>query len=237
MNLSSCSPEKKLVLHKYKDCNRAFIGIDTHFFLYIYGMNFWKKELQPVVKTLIDYSVTIVCLIILAPVIVVLAVIIKLTGKGPVIYSQDRIGESGKPFRIYKFRSMYHGTEEGIPLLSGKDDRRISPVGRFMRKHKFDEIPNFFNVLKGEMSIVGPRPEQSFFIEKIVAKAPEYRRLQTIKPGITSWGQVKYGYATNVEEMVERLKYDIYYLENRSLLFDLKIAFHTLWIIMKGQGV
>jgi len=200
-------------------------------------MNFWEKVLQPVVKTIIDYSVTIVCLILLAPVIITLAVIIKLTGKGPVIYSQDRIGEAGKPFRIYKFRSMYHGTEEGIPLLSGKDDRRISPVGRFMRKHKFDEIPNFFNVLKGEMSIVGPRPEQRFFIEKIVVKAPEYKRLHTIKPGITSWGQVKYGYATNVEEMIERLKYDIYYLENRSLLFDLRIAFHTLWIILKGQGV
>jgi len=193
--------------------------------------------MQTVVKFIIDYSVTIVCLILLAPVIITLAIIIKLTGKGPVIYSQNRIGRGGKIFRIYKFRSMYHGTEEGIPLLSGKDDKRISPVGRFMRKHKFDEIPNFFNVLKGEMSLVGPRPEQAYFIEKVLIRAPEYKLLQSIKPGITSWGQVKYGYALDVDGMIERMKYDLYYLEHKSWWFDLKIAFHTLWIILKGQGV
>lgn len=181
--------------------------------------------------------ITVICLLLLAPVIIILAITIKLTGSGPVIYSQDRIGMGGKPFRIYKFRSMHHGTEEGIPLLSGKDDRRISNIGRFMRKHKLDEIPNFFNVLKGEMSLVGPRPEQKYFIEQIVARSPEYTRLQSIKPGITSWGQVKYGYATDVDQMVERLRYDLYYLDNRSLFFDIRIAFKTLGIIIRGEGV
>jgi lipopolysaccharide/colanic/teichoic acid biosynthesis glycosyltransferase len=190
-----------------------------------------------IAKTVIDYSITIFFLLLLIPVILVLVLAIKITGRGPVIYSQTRIGKSGKPFLLYKFRSMYHGTEEGVPLLSGKKDRRISAVGRFMRKHKFDEIPNYINVLKGEMSIVGPRPEQKYFIDQIVTRAPEYVRLQEIKPGITSWGQVRYGYASDVDQMIERLNYDLYYLDNRSLWFDFKIALYTVGIIFKGQGI
>jgi len=190
-----------------------------------------------IIKTLLDYSISILFLLLLIPVILILTITIKISGKGPVIFSQKRIGRSGMPFTIYKFRSMHFGTEEGIPLLSGREDTRITAVGRFMRKHKFDEIPNFINVLKGEMSIVGPRPEQQYFVEKIAAIVPEYQRLQDIKPGITSWGQVKYGYASNVEQMVERLKYDLNYLEKRSLWFDLKIAVYTVGIIFKGQGV
>jgi lipopolysaccharide/colanic/teichoic acid biosynthesis glycosyltransferase len=186
---------------------------------------------------MIDYSITILCLILLIPVILILTLAIKISGKGPVIYSQKRIGRSGNYFTIYKFRSMHFGTEEGLPLLSGKNDIRITAVGRFMRKHKFDEIPNFINVLKGEMSLVGPRPEQQYFIDQILLKAPQYKLLQNIKPGITSWGQVKYGYASKVDEMIERLEYDLYYLENRSLWFDLKVAFYTIGIILKGEGV
>ncbi len=189
------------------------------------------------IKTAFDYSITVLCLLVLIPVALLLALAIKLTGKGPVIYSQKRIGRSGHPFTIYKFRSMHFGTEDGIPLLSGKNDKRITRVGRFMRKHKFDEIPNFVNVLKGEMSLVGPRPEQQYFIDQIVVKAPDYRLLHTIKPGITSWGQVKYGYASSVEQMIERLEYDLEYINNRSFWFDLKIAFYTIGIILKGQGV
>jgi lipopolysaccharide/colanic/teichoic acid biosynthesis glycosyltransferase len=190
-----------------------------------------------IIKTIIDYSITIFFLFLLTPVVLGLALAIKITGRGPVIYSQMRIGKSGKPFMMYKFRSMRFGTEEGVPLLSGIKDKRITAVGRFMRKHKFDEIPNYINVLKGDMSIVGPRPEQKYFIDKIIEKAPEYIRLQDIKPGITSWGQVKYGYASDVDQMIERLKYDLYYLENRSLWFDFKIAIYTVGIIFKGQGV
>ena len=200
-------------------------------------MDFISQGLQLIIKTVIDYTVTILCLILLIPVILILILAIKISVKGPVIYSQNRIGKDGKAFTIYKFRSMHIGTEEGVPLLSGKQDKRITPVGRFMRKHKLDEIPNFFNVLKGEMSLVGPRPEQQYFIDQIILKKPEYRLLHNIKPGITSWGQVKYGYASNVEEMVKRLEYDIFYLNNRSLWFDLKIVYYTIGIVIKGEGV
>ena len=153
------------------------------------------------------------------------------------IYSQKRIGRYGKPFDIYKFRSMHFGDEEEIILISDKRDKRITSLGRFMRKYKIDEIPNFINVLKGEMSLIGPRPEQQFYIDQIVQREPRYIQLHQIKPGITSWGQVKYGYASNVDEMIKRMEYDLYYLENRSFLFDLNIAFHTLIIIFKGRGI
>jgi lipopolysaccharide/colanic/teichoic acid biosynthesis glycosyltransferase len=200
-------------------------------------MNLTSKNSGFILKTIFDYSATILCLILLLPVIVALTVAIKLTGKGPVIYSQIRVGRYGKPFVIYKFRSLHNAKEEGMPLISGRKDERITFLGRFMRKYKFDEIPNLINVLKGEMSIIGPRPEQQFFIKQIIEREPRYKQLQLIKPGITSWGQVKYGYASNVDEMIKRMEFDLYYLENRSLLFDLRIAFNTLIIILSGKGI
>jgi len=195
------------------------------------------RKSQSISKTIIEYFLTIICLILLIPIALILAILIRLSGKGPVIYTQERVGRSGVSFTIYKFRSMYFGTEEGIPLLSGKKDKRITLIGRFMRKHKLDEIPNFINVIKGEMSLVGPRPEQQYFIDQIIIIEPRYSLLQDLKPGITSWGQVKYGYASNVDQMIERLNYDLYYLENRSLWFDMKITFYTIGIIFKGEGV
>jgi lipopolysaccharide/colanic/teichoic acid biosynthesis glycosyltransferase len=200
-------------------------------------MNLKKKNSGDFLKMIFDYSGTIICLILLIPVIVILTTAIKLTGQGPVIFSQKRIGRHGKPFIIYKFRSLHNGHDEGIELISGREDKRITALGRFMRKHKLDEIPNFINVLKGDMSIIGPRPEQQFYIDQIILKDPRYKQLQLIKPGITSWGQVKYGYALNTEEMIRRMEFDLFYLENRSLLFDLKIAFYTMIIIFKGQGI
>jgi lipopolysaccharide/colanic/teichoic acid biosynthesis glycosyltransferase len=200
-------------------------------------MNHSKRNSQDIIRSIFDYTVTLLSLILLMPVIIILSISIKLAGKGPVIYSQKRIGRNGKPFDIYKFRSMHFGNEEGIALISGRDDKRITALGRFMRKYKFDEIPNFFNVLKGDMSIVGPRPEQQFFIDQIVQREPRYMQLRQIKPGITSWGQVKHGYASDVEEMIKRMEYDLFYLENRSLFFDLKIAFHTMLIIFSGRGI
>ncbi len=200
-------------------------------------MNLKAKNSQEIFKTISVYILTLLCLILLIPLIILLSLSIKLTGRGPVIYSQKRIGRNGKPFIIYKFRSMHIGIEDGFPLISGKEDKRITILGRFMRKHKFDEIPNLFNVLKGEMSIIGPRPEQQVFIDQIIQREPRYKQLQLIKPGITSWGQVKYGYASNVEEMIKRMEYDLFYLENRSLLFDLKITLSTLAIILKGKGI
>jgi exopolysaccharide biosynthesis polyprenyl glycosylphosphotransferase len=196
-------------------------------------MPVWQANL----KQIMDYSFAIICLILLSPVIFLLTVLIRLSGEGPVIYSQLRTGKNGKPFTIYKFRSMHADAEIGEPLLSSANDTRITGIGRFMRKHRLDEIPNLINVLKGEMSLVGPRPERQFFIDQIVQKAPHYRRLLKVKPGITSWGQVKFGYASNVEQMLERLEYDLLYLENMLLSIDLKILIYTLIIIVKGKGV
>lgn len=193
----------------------------------------WQANL----KEMLDYFIAIVGLLLSAPVALILMVAIKTTSKGPVIFKQERIGQHGKPFHIYKFRSMYIDAEVNGPALSYQTDPRVTPVGRFMRKTRLDEIPNFINVLKGDMSIVGPRPERQFYIEKLVKVAPHYLHLQKVKPGITSWGQVKYGYAENIEQMVERLKYDLLYLENMSLYIDFKIMIYTILTIFKGKGV
>lgn len=192
---------------------------------------------QSVIKTVCDYLFSVIFLLILSPFMLLLSVLIMISGKGPVIYTQDRIGKDGKPFVIYKFRSMIFEAEIGNPMLSGVQEGRLTRLGRFMRKHRIDEIPNFFNVLKGDMSIVGPRPERKFFIDQIIIKAPVYSELHKVKPGITSWGQVKYGYASNVDEMLERLEYDLYYLEYRSIWFDLKIMIMTFGTILKGKGI
>ena len=189
------------------------------------------------IKRLFDYFIALVMMILLAPLSLALAIAILSSGRGPVIFRQERIGRGGKPFYIYKFRSMYPDAEKEGPALSSADDPRITPVGKFMRKHRFDEIPNFINVLKGEMSIVGPRPERKVYIDQILEKAPHYQNLLKIKPGITSWGQVKFGYASTIDEMVERLKYDLLYLDNMSLYVDLKIIIYTIITIVKGQGL
>jgi lipopolysaccharide/colanic/teichoic acid biosynthesis glycosyltransferase len=200
-------------------------------------MNLTRTNPQDYIKTIFDYFITLVGILLLLPLIVILALLIKMTGKGPVVFSQKRIGKNGKPFVIYKFRSMHLEIDNGLHLLSDKQDKRITKLGRFMRKHKLDEIPNFINVLKGEMSIIGPRPEQQYYIDLIIQRDGRYRNLQLIKPGITSWGQVKYGYASNVDEMLKRMEYDLFYIENRSFRFDLKIVFCTLGIILKGKGI
>ncbi|MCR4828704.1 MAG: sugar transferase [Bacteroidales bacterium] len=187
-------------------------------------------------KRLMDIVFSLLALIILSPVFLVTALVVKCTSPGPVFYAQERIGYRGKPFKMHKFRSMYIDAESAGPALSSDNDPRITPFGRIMRKYRLDEIPQFYNVLKGTMSIVGPRPERQYFIDQIVERAPEYLLLQKVKPGITSWGQVKYGYAENVDEMVERLRYDLLYLENMSLATDIKILLYTIIIILQGRG-
>lgn len=160
----------------------------------------------------------------------------KLSSTGPIFYRQKRIGLQGKAFNIIKFRSMYKDAEAAGPQLSSEQDDRITPWGRVMRKYRLDELPQFLNVIIGEMSIVGPRPERQFYIDQILAKAPHYRHVQKVKPGITSWGMVKFGYAENVDEMIERLKYDLIYIENMNLLNDFKILFYTVLIVLQGRG-
>ena len=194
------------------------------------------EEWQYSLKRIADVIISIFAMLLLSPVYLVTAIIVKATSPGPVFYAQERIGLHGKPFRMHKFRSMYVDAEAMGPALSKDDDPRITPFGRFMRKVRLDEIPQFWNVLRGTMSIVGPRPERQFYIDQIVKRAPEYLLLQRIKPGITSWGQVKYGYASTVDEMVERLRYDLLYLDNMSIITDLKIMVYTAKIILQGRG-
>ena len=192
----------------------------------------WQKS----TKRVLDILFSTIAMILLLPIYLFLAITVKYSSKGPILFKQKRIGRYGKAFNIYKFRSMIDNAEKDGPQLSSATDPRITPIGKFMRKSRLDEIPQFLNVLKGEMSIVGPRPERQFFIDQIMEKAPHYRHLEKVKPGITSWGQVKYGYAENVEEMVSRLKYDVLYVENMSLSLDFKIMFYTIIIILKGSG-
>ena len=188
-------------------------------------------------KRLLDIITSSTTLILLVPAFIINAILIKLSSKGPVFYFQERAGKNRKLFKMIKFRSMYLNAEkEGKPKLTQENDNRVTKWGRIMRKYRIDELPQFYNVLKGDMSIVGPRPEREHFIEKIINKAPHYKLIFKIRPGITSWGMVKYGYADNVEKMIERLKYDIIYIENLSIFSDIKVLAYTLIIVLQGRG-
>ena len=190
------------------------------------------------IKRLLDIILSILALIVLSPFMLLVAVAIKLDSKGSVIYTQERVGYHNLPFKILKFRSMVENAESGnVPQLTADNDPRVTRMGRFMRKYRIDELPQFWNVLVGEMSIVGPRPERRYFVEKIQHEVPSYALLHQVRPGITSLGMVKYGYAQNLEEMIERLNYDLIYLENMSLINDVKIMVYTIKIVITGRGM
>lgn len=190
-------------------------------------------------KRLSDIGVSLTALIVLSPVLAAIALAVKFDSDGPCLYRQERVGYHGRLFKIIKFRSMLTNAEpDGVPLLStGPDDPRITRMGRFLRKYRLDELPQFWNVLVGEMSLVGPRPERRHYVEQIIARVPWYGLIRQVRPGITSWGMVKYGYASNIDEMVERSSYDLLYIRNVSLPVDLKILFHTVSTVFKGKGI
>jgi len=196
-------------------------------------MSAWQQKM----KLATDRIVALLCLVLLSPLFLYLAYRVRKDTPGSVLFKQDRLGKNGKPFIIYKFRTMYVNAEEEGPKLSCKDDPRVTPFGKLMRRYRLDELPQFINVLKGDMSLVGPRPEREFFVNQILEKAPHYYLTQSVLPGITSWGMVKFGYANSVDKMVKRLEYDILYLENQSILIDLKILLFTLKPLFKGKGI
>jgi len=188
-------------------------------------------------KRFFDIVISFLSLAILSPFLLYCMLQIKLDSKGPVFYRQERIGRYGRPFFIFKFRTMFVDSENGTPKLSSANDDRITRIGRTLRKYRLDEIPQFWNILKGEMSLVGPRPERTYYINRIIEDAPYYCLLYKIRPGLTSWGPIKIGYSDTIEKMIERLNFDIIYIENMSLLTDIKILIFTIEIIFKGKGV
>ena len=189
------------------------------------------------IKRAFDIVASALGLILLSPLFALIALQVKLSSRGPVFYSQERIGLYGLPFRIYKFRTMIeHAEEEGLPQLTHDNDPRITKIGHWLRKYRLDELPQLWNILRGDMSIVGPRPERPFFIEQIMKEAPYYCLLYKVRPGLTSWGPIRVGYTDTTEKMIERLNCDIVYVENMSLLLDLKILFFTTGVIIKGKG-
>lgn len=188
-------------------------------------------------KRLLDICLSTLALTVLAIPMGVLAVLVRRSGPGPIIFRQERIGRRQRPFFICKFRTMRRDAEASGPQLSHEGDPRVTPIGNILRKYRLDELPQFWNVLKGDMSLVGPRPERRFFIERIMAEAPAYSMIHVVRPGITSWGMVKYGYATRVSEMVRRLRYDLIYIANISIAADLKILVYTVKTIIKGRGM
>ena len=202
----------------------------------IFSDGFKKSKLTMWVKRVSGFSLSLIGLLLLSPLILVISILIKIDSRGPVFYKQERVGERGKIFRLLKFRSMVEGAEANGPVWAGKNDDRITRIGRWIRKWRLDEIPQMVNVLKGDMSFVGPRPERAYFVEKLREEIPFYGQRFYVKPGITGLAQVKYQYGASKDDALEKLRYDLYYIKNLSSLFDLLIVFETIKVVLFGKG-
>ena len=213
----------------------GMVGIDEH------GVPLIEWHLEPMdpwqrnTKRVADILISLLALTTLFPLLLLVAIRVQMDG-GKALYRQERLGKHGKIFHILKFRSMKVSAETSGPQLSKDDDPRITSIGRILRKYRLYELPQFWNVLTGDMSLVGPRPERAFYAEQILEKAPQYRHIYKVQPGITSWGMVRFGYASTVEEMVARMEYDLVYIENMSFFNDIKVGIYTVWTILQGRG-
>lgn len=241
IKIAAICSEKNIVVKIVPDLYDIFMGqVRT---LPVYGIPLIEittqilKPWERIIKRVIDIIFSIIVLIIGIPLWILIAIIIKIESKGPVLYKQERVGRNGKIFQMYKFRSMVQDAEKDGPQWAKVNDPRVTKFGYFLRKSHLDEIPQFINVLKGEMSIVGPRPERTYFVNKYSLLVPYYRRRLIVRPGITGWWQVNYtSYLENVEEIESRLKDDFYYIENLSLRLDIEIIIRTVYLMLKGHG-
>lgn len=202
----------------------------------IFSDGFRKSELSTLTKRVVGLAFSIIGLILLSPLILIISILIKIDSRGPVFYKQERVGQNGRVFKLLKFRSMIENAETNGPVWAGENDNRVTRVGRWVRKWRFDEIPQMINVLKGDMSFVGPRPERPYFVEKLRKEIPFYDQRFVLKPGATGWAQVKYRYGASEEDALEKLKYDLYYIKNLSSLFDLIIIFETIKVVLFRKG-
>lgn len=189
------------------------------------------------IKRTADIFLSLIALLLLWPIYLIIALLIYIDSPGPVFFLQERVGQNGKRFRIIKFRTMYQDAEKSGPQLSNDMDKRVTHMGRYLRRYRIDELPQFINILIGDMSLVGPRPERDYFIQQLTPLTADFPKLLKVKPGLTSWGQVKYGYASTIEQIAERMQYDLYYIEHYSLSFDLKVLLYTIRIVLSGKGV
>jgi sugar transferase (PEP-CTERM system associated) len=202
----------------------------------IFSDGFRKSKLTLWMKRIMEFAFSLFGLIMLSPVILILSILIKIDSPGPVLYRQERVGENGRRYSLLKFRSMVENAEANGPVWAGEDDARVTRVGRILRMARLDEIPQMINVLRGDMSFVGPRPERPFFVEQLRKEIPYYDQRFVVKPGITGWAQISYHYGASTKDSLEKLKYDLYYIKNMSSLFDLVIIFETIKTVLFGKG-